>query len=108
MIYDVKRNEFVDQSTLPELNVGRFRHGSCATDDMVFVFGGSKSGGRTNTLDHLLYELNKDEDNQDYIITGSKWYLLEIQELSARNFPLVAWLGPMQILLMGGNDRNNS
>ena len=33
MIYDVKRNEFVDHSSIPKLNVARLKHGSCATDD---------------------------------------------------------------------------
>ena len=61
---------------------------------MVFVFAGSKSGGRTNTLEYLQYQVNKDEDNEETLTTGSKWILLEIKELSARNFPLLAWLGP--------------
>ena len=108
MIYDAKKNEFLDNSSVPKLNVGRFRHGSCATDDKFFVFGGSKSGGRTNSLEYLQFNINRDENGEVSLTTGPQWTLQEIPELSARTFPLVARAGPLQVLILGGSDRTSA
>ena len=92
---------------LPCLNVGRYRHSSCATATSIFVFcGQNRNAEKISSIEVLSSDRDAEEDQE-----GNRWRLINAPILGERMLAAVAVLGNdeggaigCRIAVMGGND----
>ena len=91
--YDIQNDSWEE---LPSLNIGRYRHGSCALLSSVYVFCGMDwNANKVSSIEIL---------NTDNLNTQEGWRLLEMPILGERIYPGVQALNMNQIVILGGND----